>query len=227
MSRWAGWFVAIGVCVPASAQGQNVYLTSERSEAYVPLAARGADVTPLTFTSRDEGILTLTLPFSFSFFGTDYSEVMLGVNGHLQFGDGPQPSFRNEGLETTTVDNLMAVWWDDLILPDVSGSARTAVLGRAPDRIFVIEVEDWERWSFSNLLDGAFQVWLYESPPGQFEYRYGRLLTESENYTATVGYRAGGQISAFRPCGAVSANCSAEDYGRLSNRVIRVRRIVE
>lgn len=221
--------VAVAITGGASSASAQVFLQTERAEAYVPLASRPVTVTPFTFSSTDEGTATLTLPFPFRFFGVDQTSVWVSVNGVLQFGGGSRPSFNNRGIDSSAPDGIIAAWWDDLVIPAASGHARTAVVGAAPNRAFVIEVEDWERFSSGGISDGAYQVWLYEGSLGRFEVRYDRTLTASENYSATVGYRSidGSQAAAFRPCGQTAGNCNHVDYATLNGVVVGVQLVDE
>ena len=203
----------------------QTYERTERAEPYRSLAERGATVAPVTFSERDEGTAVVTLPFAFQFFGAPQTELLVSVNGNVRFGGGGAPSFNNVGIgDASAPDGIVAVWWDDLIMPEVDGHARTAVIGTAPERAFVIEVEDWERFGLAGLDDGAYQLWLYEGPLGRFEIAYGRSLTAAEDYSATVGYRSlsATEVDAFRPCGLTEADCDATDYESLTDRVVSV-----
>ena len=216
--------LALAVVATAPSAYAQVYLTTERAETYIPLAQRGVTVTAVAFSSRDEGSATLNLPFTFRFFGSPQTSVWISTNGILQFGPGPRPGFTNYAPASSSArDGIIAAWWDDLIVPAATGNARTAIVGTAPDRAFVIEVENWERFGLSGLNDGAYQVWLYEGNLGRFEVRYDRTLTVSENYSATVGYRSlnGTQVASFRPC-ADTASCDETDYATLTGRVVDV-----
>ena len=204
----------------------QVYLQTEQATTYVPLAQRGVTTTPLNFSAVDDGNATLNLPFTFRYFGADQTSVWVSTNGVLQFGTATRPSFSNQEIPAAR-DGIIAAWWDDLIVPSTSGHARTAVIGTAPSRAFVIEVENWERFSLRGINDGAYQVWLYEGVDEAFEVHYDRTLTASENYTATVGYRSvdGTESGAFRPCGETDGDCDETDYATLTGRIVRVERV--
>jgi hypothetical protein len=62
----------------------------------------------------DEASDPLTLGFDFPYYENIYSEVYIGSNGILTFGD-PSTSRINTALPTATVPNdVIAMWWDDL-----------------------------------------------------------------------------------------------------------------
>lgn len=211
---------------PASAQ---FFLQTETATTFTPLAALPGitAVTDFAFTSRDEGNATLTLPFAFRYLGTPYTDLEISVNGQLGFGGGFIGSYNNRGIgDPSGPDNLIAVWWDDLIIPDAAGHSSHGILGTAPNRIFVIEVRDWEHFGLDNINDGRYQVWLYEGALGRFEVRYDRLLNDIDVYSATAGWQGdlanGGPYGEFRPCSAASPYCGSADYAGLAGRSFRV-----
>lgn len=216
------------VAAPTAAEAQ-FFVQTETSSTFVPLAnlPGATQITDFAFSSRDEGRATLTLPFPFRYLGAPYTDVEVGVNGLLVFGGGYFGGYTNYPPgDYWSPNNSIMVWWDDLILPNAAGHASHGVLGAAPDRIFVIEVRDWEHFPLGNLNDGRYQVWLYEGPLGRFEVRYDRLITDTEDYSATAGWEGdqgdGEPNGTFRPCSAASPYCTAADYASLSGRVFRV-----
>jgi hypothetical protein len=69
----------------------------------------------------DDGGVTITLPFGFTFYGTTYHQVYASSNGNLQF-TSRNPSFSNSCLErgpATGMGDMLAPYWDDLNLKSV------------------------------------------------------------------------------------------------------------
>lgn len=231
MGRSRGWLgLAAGILAlgPTVSQAQ-FFVQTETSSTYVPLASLPgiSGVTDFAFSSRDEGRATVPLPFAFRYLGTPYNDLRMTVNGALVFGAGSFPSYTNAPIgSSSSPNNMIAMWWDDLIIPAASGHSSYGVLGTAPDRIFVIEVRDWEHFSLGGINDGRVQVWLYEGLLGRFDVRYDRLLTDTENYSATAGWEGaiadGEPNGLFRPCSAASPYCDAADYAGMSARVFTV-----
>ena len=224
-----GLLAAVACLAPAGSAHAQFYLQTETSTAFVPLAAIPGITgrTDFAFSSADEGTATLQLPFAFRYLGTPYTDLEIKVNGQLGFGGGYIGGYVNRGIgDTSGPNNIIAVWWDDLILPDPAGHASYGVLGVAPNRIFIIEVRDWEHYGLSNINDGRYQVWLYEGALGRFEVHYDRLLTDTENYSATAGWQGdldnGGPSGAFRPCAVASPYCDHVDYAGMAGIKFRV-----
>jgi hypothetical protein len=111
----------------------------------------------------DDETQVVPLPFPFSFFGTEYTEVELSTNGFLSFDIGspcndnynwddrlfedagnpiPFTDAICEGEDSGWGGNpLIAGWFDDLDARDC-GDVYTATAGTAPDRVFVVEYHD-------------------------------------------------------------------------------------
>jgi hypothetical protein len=88
--------------------------------------------------SGDTGAATVALPFDFPFYGRSYSRAHVGTNGVIAFG-APSTEARNTRLPSAATPNAaIYAFWDDLSLRSDS-SVRTATLGVAPDRRFVVE----------------------------------------------------------------------------------------
>ncbi|MBK9051027.1 MAG: hypothetical protein IPL78_08955 [Chloroflexi bacterium] len=121
------------------------------------------DATNDTFLYQDDGVITLELPFPFTFYGTTYEEITASSNGNLQFSTEntdylnacvtlPEPVEETEtddeaaaadeptntGLVVAEMGDLIAPYWTDLDLR-FYGYLETEVVGEEPNRIFVIE----------------------------------------------------------------------------------------
>jgi hypothetical protein len=69
--------------------------------------------TPLS-TYGDDVEESITLPFSFPFFGTSYTTLRIGYNGGVTFG-ADQVGFANTSFATSLTDRPdIGCWWDDL-----------------------------------------------------------------------------------------------------------------
>jgi hypothetical protein len=96
---------------------------------------------------------TVTLPFTFNFFDTDYTELDIGTNGLLSFATGnacndqynwlqsPIPHDDADCLSDGWAGNpLIAPWFDDLD-PGECGDIYFGALGSAPNRAFVVQFD--------------------------------------------------------------------------------------
>ncbi|WP_179276923.1 LamG-like jellyroll fold domain-containing protein [Actinoplanes regularis] len=100
--------------------------------------ATGTTVLPLT---GDDAVTTVTLPFSFPFYGSAYRTVWVDTNGVLSFANpgGSYPYLGSGDLTTMAGQNpVIAPFWDDLVV-DASASVRTAVSGSGSTQQAVVE----------------------------------------------------------------------------------------
>ena len=113
-------------------------------------------------SNDDDGWVTVGLPFTFNFFGTDYTQVDVSTNGFLSFdidsdcndnynwddslGDElgnpiPHTDVDCDGDSGWGGNPLIAPWFDDLD-PGECGKVYYDTFGDAPDRMFVVEFDD-------------------------------------------------------------------------------------
>jgi hypothetical protein len=122
-----------------------------------------------TTVSLGDDALSGALPidFSFSFWGTNYTDFFISSNGFITFtGGSPNGCCSGQLLpSTTTPNNLIAFSWDDLN-PGNGGQPTTNVIryqtvGIAPNRILVMEFFNVDHFSSGNNV--TTQVHLIES----------------------------------------------------------------
>ncbi|MFZ1397934.1 MAG: hypothetical protein WAS33_13590, partial [Candidatus Promineifilaceae bacterium] len=152
------------------------------------------DATTDTFLYQDDGVTTLDLPFPFTFYGTTYTQIQASSNGNLQFGNG-NAFFANGCMNEAPVPgmgDMVAPFWDDLDLTGF-GYLEYAIVGEAPDRIFVLEWDDVPR--FGNLDDRVtFAVQLFEASQDiLFLYEDVTLLEGNNGSSATIGIQSEAQ----------------------------------
>ena len=62
---------------------------------------------------------TVSLPFTFKYYGTNYNNVRISTDGWIAFGNGQQIAPENNTLPCNdNVNNMVAVFWDDLYFYD-------------------------------------------------------------------------------------------------------------
>ncbi|MEX0800788.1 MAG: hypothetical protein WD379_06195 [Dehalococcoidia bacterium] len=135
---------------------------------------------------EDDDWETVTLPFTFNFFGTDYTEMDISSNGFLSF-DIDNDCNDNYNWDDTLVDEsgnpiphtdtdcddvsgwggnpLIAPWFDDLD-PGECGDVYYQTFGSAPDRTFVVQFDDVCHNDCDNCVAGegvTFETILYET----------------------------------------------------------------
>lgn len=181
----AAYGTAVSLC-----PGPDLYgYTCESGTAFAYI-----DATTDTQLYTDDGVVTLPLPFPFTFYGTTYTELQASSNGNLQFGSG-NPFFANSCLTNEPVvgmGEMIAPFWDDLDLTSF-GFLEYDVVGEAPDRIFVLEWDDIPR--FGEPDDRVtFAVQLFEGRQDiLFLYEDVTVLDGNNGSSATIGIQSEAQ----------------------------------
>ena len=152
------------------------------------------DATIDTLLYQDDGVITLELPFPFTFYGTTYTQIQASSNGNLQFGNG-NPFFGNSCMDEAPVagmGDMIAPYWDDLNLTSY-GYLEYEVVGEAPERIFVLEWDDIPRFGDDD--DRVtFAVQLFEdSQDILFLYEDVTMLEGNNGSSATIGIQSEAQ----------------------------------
>lgn len=146
-----------------------------------------------TFLYADDGLVVLQLPFAFTFYGNNYTEVLASSNGNLQFAT-ENAAFQNVCMNEAPaagMGDMIAPYWDDLNLTAV-GYLETEVVGTSPERIFVIEWDDIPRYGTNDTV--TFEVQLFEgSNDIVFLYESVATFEGNNGSSATVGLQSEGQ----------------------------------
>ena len=128
------------------------------------------------------------LPFTFTFYGVDYDEIVVSTNGWISFGDTESEAFRNYPLPGAGGPSpMVAVFWDDL---KTSNGGQVYKWINENDGYVVIEWSDMRTWDQSDEED--FQIILYDSvtPTGDDEM----LLQYKEFNNTSIGNMNSGGV---------------------------------
>jgi cysteine-rich repeat protein len=158
---------------------------------YTPLTTP----TALTFSGGqdpdDDGVATIALPFTFSYYDVPTTSITVSINGLAGVQNIPiGESYTNVTFPDDAEPNgIMAAWWDDLYFDPGIAQAAIAyeVQGVAPDRTVVIE---WRRLrlqdhSTNNHRRFTFQLRLEETT-NIIRMRYEETETAGNPPTATT-----------------------------------------
>jgi hypothetical protein len=157
--------------------------------------------TNTNLTGDDVGAGPFGLGFTFQFYGTDYTQAWININGTVNFG-GNYSRYDNQPLNTVLsgtniADNSVYAFWDDLNT-NASGQSGNrniyyATVGTSPNRMFVSQ---WTNIYFhgTTVQMGTFQVILYEGTNVvQIQYRdllgNSSQLNRERGNNATIGIR--------------------------------------
>ncbi|MES2702626.1 MAG: GEVED domain-containing protein [Bacteroidota bacterium] len=160
---------------------------------YSPVAMTSP--TTLSWASTDDDYATISLPFSFNYFGTSYSTVYIVTNGYLQFAS---PYQYNYGYYPMPDPNLLstevALFHRDLNVSGAGGSVSYSTEGTAPNRRFVVRYNNVCDYG-SSAGGNTGEVVLYETSNKiemhvQSTTYNDHVVAGIQNATGTVGYVA-------------------------------------
>jgi subtilisin family serine protease len=164
-----------------SASTNQNYICVDISDGWVD--ATGGTQLPL---ATDDAFTTVTLPFSFSYYGQGHTQAFVSTNGYITLGSGTGANNPNNPVipGAANPNGVIAPFWDDLN-PGAGGAVYTAVTGSAPNRVFHVEWFDVPH--FRNVGDATLELSLYETT-NEIRFRY--LDTDFGNPTFNAGRSA-------------------------------------
>ena len=202
-------------------------------------AWRSISGTNLNLTDDDSA--AISLPFPVSFGGVETSTLYAHSNGGLTL-NSVFLDWVNESLPSSSLDNLIGPWWDDL--RPVSGSSQNVIwgtVGSSPDRQLVVEWRDVPFFDCADSESVRFQIVVPEADSAEagnvlFQYRDttagGGCGSHDDGASATVGIQVGsgtatefshnavslsdGQAICWRPSSASSCSVTAPSTGDTS-----------
>jgi len=149
-------------------------------------------VLPLT---GDDAALDVPLPFAFPFYGAEYRTLTVSTNGSLNVTGDDTPPVNVPLPDEAPPDGAVHAFWDDLVV-DGRASVRTAPVGTAPDRRFVVE---WRDVAFYGQPAARITVRAVLHEDGDIEVSYRGIGTDDveRGGGATIGLEAPDGIRGF------------------------------
>jgi hypothetical protein len=156
--------------------------------------------TRVTYVSPGDFTVTATLPFTFKYYGLNFTTVRVSSDGWIAFGSGTQTAFTNYPLpHSDNVNNMVAAFWDDLFEGSNNPTSKLLYYSDAANHRFIVEWDSVGHYSGSTLRE-SFQIILldpafYPTPTGDgeiiFQYRIvgeeGSCTLGTENSAQTIG----------------------------------------
>ncbi|MEM6327563.1 MAG: M36 family metallopeptidase, partial [Bacteroidota bacterium] len=131
---------------------------------------------------QDDDAEAVALPWSFSFYGEEYTTVNVSSNGYLTFNSVGTTAYTNEPIPSTGVpDNFVAVFWDDLNPLD-GGAIYAQDLG---DGRFVIQWDGIPHYNSGGTATISVQAILSRS--GEIVLQYEEINLDGAGTSHTVG----------------------------------------
>jgi uncharacterized repeat protein (TIGR01451 family) len=126
----------------------------------------------------DELSQLITLPFTFRYGTTNYTQVRVNINGRLQFNNtrctagtqavGP-PRTYVEPIANANLNNVIRIYGADLDL-NAGGSITYGTSGTAPNRLFVVTWNNVPQW---NAAGTSYNLQIQLAENGSFYFMYG------------------------------------------------------
>lgn len=132
-----------------------------------------------TSLAGDDNSISLSLPFSFDFYGNEYESMFVSSNGIITFGSGNN-TWTNQAIPTTVApNNMIAAFWDDL--HERSGQTYYYYDQSGLINKLIFQFSNWGRYSGSGAYN--FQIHLCEN--GDIYFYYSTMTGTLT--TATIG----------------------------------------
>ncbi|MGC8894606.1 MAG: C25 family cysteine peptidase [candidate division WOR-3 bacterium] len=87
----------------------------------------------------DDDIRTVSLPFPFKYYGTNYNQVSICSNGFLVMGSSTNTAWTNEQLPSSNAYKMIAGIWDDLVPYGGGGAGYVYYYNDAASHRFIVE----------------------------------------------------------------------------------------
>jgi hypothetical protein len=163
--------------------GSVTYAFSDSANPYATINGNGGTLLP-TASNVDDGGDTVTLPFTFNFFGNTYTTMWVCSNGFVQFGGSNSTTFTNVAIPNTGIpNNMICPLWDDYNTINTvdagAGDVYVRTDGVSPNQTYTVDWSHVTQYRIGAPLtypqtDENFQVILYEGS-NNIEFRYGAL----------------------------------------------------
>lgn len=147
--------------------------------SFTDITSTGTEITGLM---GGDGSTEVALPFTFEFYGTAYSSILVNANGFLAFQPPSIFSYVNDQIPADDgTNNIIAGLWTDLEPQEFNGSVHYEDM---EDRLVV-------QWTQATLYDGpkeeyvTFQIVVYDN--GNIDVYYEDVETAPFRNIATVG----------------------------------------
>ena len=164
------------------------------------------DLSGFATLSGDDATVNVTMPFSVTIEGTNYSLLTLSTNGWVEFGGGTGggSDFSNDCLPTPVHTNpFLAAYWDDM--QTFGTHIRYGTVGTAPNRVFIADYEVDLFAGNEGADDTRFQIQIHEGS-SLINVRYRDSQHAANGQSGTIGFQGAGGASAE----AYALGCNAK-----------------
>lgn len=143
---------------------------------------RPDDANEVTFVQNDQASSTINMQFDFSFYGTNYNNLIINPNGWIGFGDDNE-SWQNMNLPNSDSPKpAICAFWDDLRPFDGTDGGGYVYYQSYQDS-FIVWFENIEHYSGDN--NGTYEFQIILKSNGDVILQYNTL--EGDLDSATIG----------------------------------------
>lgn len=159
---------------------------------------------------EDDDELSASIPigFSFTYFGTAYTQLAVSSNGFLALNPNQLSNANSNSIANGTLSRAIAPLWDDL--DGTGGTASYVLTGAVGSRVLTVEWLNWQ-WDYTATAGISFQVKLYEGT-NRIEFVYRQEAGPLISPDASIGL-VGSTESAFYSLSDASASPSLDING--------------
>lgn len=145
----------------------------------------------------DDEVLSaaITLPFTFQYGCSNYTQVKISTNGWLTFNTSLSSAYPTNDLDNATngITNplIISPLWDNLRIYNPNGNTNDGIVeytttGSTPNQIFKVQWKNMEWNTGANANVMSFQVWLYEGS-NYIEFIYSQGSGSVSSGSASIG----------------------------------------
>jgi len=174
------WFVVFSLLICALGFAQpSAYSFTYSAGTYAQITG-----TSVIASGVDDSTVPITLPFAFTYCGTNYTTVSASSNGFVWMGSSTSYPWSNS-MATTSYAPIICPLWDDLGTASSTGNVSWTTLGTAPNRQFVVQWFDMG-WTVGSATRVNFQLVLNETT-NVFKFVYG-TIDPAASGSASIGF---------------------------------------
>lgn len=151
----------------------DIYLMDSVDYSWYDAVANGYN----TLLSGDDTYYSLTLPFTFNFYDSEFTQLYVSSNGWMSFENERPYDFSNVDFPSEEYPYAIAPFWDDLI-------AQSNIYIWSTAEFLVLQYNDY--YHLNGELAGTFEVVLFATGEILFQYR-----SINNDYGATIGLNMG------------------------------------
>lgn len=147
---------------------------------YADISGVGTQITAWSNSNADDGYATVSLPFNFNYYGTDYSQLKICTNGWVSFDVASSSvAYSNTSIPSSSEpNNALFGFWDDL---DIRSSGAVYYYYDSPNNRFIVEFKNVPHYSSG----GPYTFEIILNSNGQILYQYQSIV--SLDNSATIG----------------------------------------